>query len=66
MTRHRLDILSLLFGTLFTAVAIAALTGGLDLFTLARLVLDWLLPVGLLTFGGALAVSAFRGSRRGD
>ena len=66
MTRHRLDALSLLFGIIFTAVAIAALTGGLDLFTLVRLELDWLLPVGLLAFGGALAVSAFRGNRSED
>jgi len=63
MTRHPLDALSLLFGIVFTGAAIAGLAGGLNLFTLARLDLDWLLPVGLLAFGAALAISALR---RGD
>ena len=63
MTRHPLDALSLLFGLVFTAVAIAGLFGELSVFNLARLDLDWLLPLGLLTFGGALAVSAVRRNR---
>ncbi|MEX0952762.1 MAG: hypothetical protein WDZ26_02915 [Nitriliruptoraceae bacterium] len=54
MTRHPLDVLSLVFGILFVAIATIGLV---DALTLSLGDLRWLLPALLIVIGGVLLVT---------
>jgi len=57
MQRHPLDLLSLLFGLVFTAVAVIGLT---DLLTLTVIDVRWIGPGLLVAFGVTLVLTAGR------
>lgn len=60
MTRHRLDLLSLVSGLVLGGVGLAALVD----VELAELRWDLLAPAALLVAGGAVLLSALRRRRR--
>ena len=62
MERHRLDVLSLIFGLIFTAVAVLGLT---DVLTLTFADLRWLGPAVLVVVGVALLFTAGRSRDQG-
>lgn len=61
MERHKLDVLSLVFGLLFVGVAVIGL---LDAVVLDVADLRWLGPLALVVFGVVLVLTA--GSRRAE
>lgn len=63
MKRHSTDLLSLLPGLLFVAIAVLALAGGL---TVDLLSADWVWPSALIALGVLVLASAGRGRRRPD
>lgn len=55
MERHQLDVVSLVAGSLFVALGIAVVFGGLDAFSSGR---GWILPGTLIGLGALIAAVA--------
>jgi len=60
MKRHNLDVLSLVFGLVFVAIATVGL---LDQLTVSWSDIRWLVPTGLVAAGLALVITAGRSGR---